>query len=100
VVVFDRIREQRPLNRRRPLREIIDLSVNQTLSRTMITFPTVLCPIYALLFLGGNVIYDFAFAMFVGVVVGTYSSVFVASALALDITRWFEKGKESAPAAA
>jgi preprotein translocase SecF subunit len=99
VVVFDRIREQRPLHRRDALSDIIDLSVNQTLSRTMITFPTVLCPIYALLFLGGEVIHDFAFAMLMGVVVGTYSSVFVASALALDITRWFEK-KKKAPAVA
>ena len=100
VVVFDRIREQRPMHRRDRLTDIIDLSVNQTLSRTMITFPTVLLPIYALLFLGGDVIHDFAFAMLVGVTVGTYSSDFVASALALDITSWFEKRKaQPVPAA-
>jgi preprotein translocase SecF subunit len=100
IVIFDRIREQRPLHRRDPLSSVIDLSVNQTLSRTIITVATVLCTVYALFFLGGEVLHDFALAMLIGVGIGTYSSVFVAGALALDITRWFEQRKAPAVAAA
>jgi preprotein translocase subunit SecF len=85
VVVFDRIREQSRLLQRRNLHEIMDISVNQTLSRTMITSATVFYTTVALFFLGGHVIHDFAFAMLWGVGFGTYSSVYVASALALEI---------------
>lgn len=100
IVVFDRIREQRPLHRRDPLQWTIDLSVNQTLSRTIITVATVMFTVYGLFFLGGEVIHDFAFAVLIGVLIGTYSSIYVASALALDITRWFEKRKTAAAAVA
>jgi preprotein translocase subunit SecF len=85
VVVFDRIREQSRLLQRRSLHEIMDISVNQTLSRTMITSATVFYATVSLFFLGGHVIHDFAFAMLWGVGFGTYSSVYVASALALEI---------------
>jgi preprotein translocase subunit SecF len=85
VVVFDRIREQSRLLQRRSLHEIMDTSVNQTLSRTMITAATVFYTTVALFFLGGPVIHDFAFAMLWGVGFGCYSSVYVASALALEI---------------
>ncbi len=84
VVVFDRIREQGRLLQRRSLQDIMDIAVNGTLSRTLITSATVVYTIAALFFLGGEVIHDFAFAMFIGVGFGTYSSVYVASALALE----------------
>ena len=78
VVVFDRIREN--LARRRgKLGEIINLSVNEVLSRTIITNGTVFLVVVALYFFGGVVLEDFALAMILGVLVGTYSSVFVAS---------------------
>ena len=78
VVVFDRIREN--LARRRgKLGEIINLSVNEVLSRTIITSSTVFLVVVALFFFGGVVLRDFALAMILGVLVGTYSSVFVAS---------------------
>jgi SecD/SecF fusion protein len=78
VVVFDRIREN--LARRRgTLAEIINLSVNEVLSRTIITSATVFLVVVALFFFGGVVLEDFALAMMLGVIVGTYSSVFVAS---------------------
>ena len=71
--------------------EIVDKSINQTLSRTILTGGTTLLAVMALYFLGGPVIHDFALGMFIGVVFGTYSSVFVASALALDIHTWWTK---------
>ena len=78
VVVFDRIRENLA-KRRGKLAEIINLSVNEVLSRTIITSSTVFLVVVALFFFGGVVLRDFALAMIMGVVVGTYSSVFVAS---------------------
>ena len=86
IVVFDRIRERARVLKRESLVSVINLSVNETLSRTIITSLTVTLSVLALYLVGGEVIHDFAFAMLVGVVFGTYSSVYVASALALDIT--------------
>jgi len=85
IVVFDRVRENMGLKRKMPLDELMDLSINQTLSRTILTVLTLLISTTALFVLGGQVIHDFAFTMLVGVAVGTYSSIFVASALSLDI---------------
>jgi preprotein translocase subunit SecF len=85
IVVFDRVREQSRLLRRENFQRVIDLSVNQTLSRTVLTVFTVVLTIIALIVWGGEVIRDFAVVMLFGTVVGTYSSVYVASALALDI---------------
>jgi preprotein translocase subunit SecF len=85
IVVFDRIREQSRLLRRESLKNVIDLSVNQTLSRTVLTSFTVILTVLALFVLGGEVIRDFALCMLIGVGFGTYSSTYVASALALDI---------------
>jgi preprotein translocase subunit SecF len=96
VVVFDRIREQSRLLQKRSLSEIMDISVNQTLSRTMITSATVFYVTAALFFLGGEVIHDFAFAMLIGIGFGSYSSVYVASALALEIS---SRRKEAVKAA-
>ncbi len=83
VVVFDRIRENLRKRQRVPLRQLINDSVNQVLSRTIITSLTVLLVVVAIFFLGGEVLRDFAFALIIGVVVGTYSSIFIASALLL-----------------
>ncbi|MBI2370751.1 MAG: protein translocase subunit SecF [Deltaproteobacteria bacterium] len=83
VVVFDRIRENQRLNPRGLLATLINLSVNETLSRTLITGLSAIFTILALLFLGGEVIRDFALALFLGVIVGTYSSIFVASPVVL-----------------
>jgi preprotein translocase subunit SecF len=81
IVVYDRIRENLPKMRKEPLEKVINISVNETLSRTILTSFTVFIVVLALYFLGGGVIHDFSFALIVGVVFGTYSSVFIASAL-------------------
>ncbi len=85
IVVFDRIREQLVRLRRESFQGVLNISINQMLSRTVITSVTTLFGALSLLILGGEVIHDFAFAMTVGVIVGTYSSVFVASALVLEL---------------
>ncbi len=79
IVVFDRIRENMKLRRRESYREVINRSINETLSRTVVTSLTTLFVAGSLFVLGGAVIHDFAFALCLGVVVGTYSSIFVAS---------------------
>lgn len=79
IIVFDRIRENRHKDRKQPFAEMINSSINQTLSRTILTAGTVLFVLVCLFALGGTVIHDFAFALLAGVVVGTYSSIFVAS---------------------
>jgi SecD/SecF fusion protein len=90
VVVFDRIREN--LARRRgTLGEIINLSINEVLSRTIITSATVFLVVVALFFFGGVVLEDFALAMIMGVVVGTYSSVFVASPIVFAWRKEFKR---------
>ena len=82
VVVFDRIRENMAkMKSRADLGKVINGSINEVLSRTLITSLTVLLVIAALLVLGGHVLLDFSFALFIGVMVGTYSSIFVASPL-------------------
>ncbi|MFW6080621.1 MAG: protein translocase subunit SecF [Desulfosalsimonas sp.] len=79
IVVFDRIRENLRRYNRRSMSENINRSVNETLSRTVLTSVTTLIVLLSLFFLGGDIIHDFALALIVGVVIGTYSSVFVAS---------------------
>jgi preprotein translocase subunit SecF len=83
IVVFDRIRENSRKNIKLPLAQVINSSINQTLSRTILMSFTVFLVLLALFFLGGAVIHDFSFALLVGIVVGTYSSIFVASAIVL-----------------
>ncbi|MCD4715971.1 MAG: protein translocase subunit SecF [Desulfobacterales bacterium] len=83
IVVFDRIRENLRRFKRRPFEEVMNLSINETLSRTVLTSTTTLVVVLALFLLGGGVIHDFAFAILVGIIVGTYSSVFVASPVIL-----------------
>jgi preprotein translocase subunit SecF len=79
VIVSDRIRENLRKNRRDPLDKIINRSINETLSRTVLTTGTAMLVLLALFFLGGKVINGFAFALLVGFTVGTYSSIFIAS---------------------
>lgn len=83
VVVFDRIRENLKLKQKEEVKSVINTSINEVLSRTIITSATVLLTSLALFFFGGEVIHDFSLAMIMGVIVGTYSSIFVASPIVL-----------------
>jgi preprotein translocase subunit SecF len=84
VVVFDRVRENLRKYKKLDMRAIVNMSVNQTLSRTMLTAGTTMVAVLALLFFGGPVLFNFAAAFAWGILIGTYSSVFVASALLLS----------------
>ena len=83
VVVFDRVRENLRKYKKKTLKDVLSLSINETLSRTMMTSVTTLLALISLYVLGGDVIRGFVFAMIWGVIVGTYSSIFVASAILL-----------------
>jgi preprotein translocase subunit SecF len=85
IVIFDRVRENMRKMRRESLRDIINISINQTLGRTVITAGTALLSAIALFLFGGEVLHGFAFTMIVGIITGTYSSVFVAAAI---VTFW------------
>jgi preprotein translocase subunit SecF len=86
VVVFDRIRERFLMMRKGTSAEIIDLAINDTLSRTLMTSVTTLVAVFSLLLIAGDVLRGFSVALAIGVFVGTYSSIFVASSIALDLT--------------
>ena len=88
IVVFDRIRENMRLRRKESYEEVVNRSINETLSRTIITSATTLFVAVVLFVRGGAVIHDFAFALVVGVIVGTYSSIFVASPLLIAWYNW------------
>ncbi len=83
VVVFDRIRENLRTRRRDNLEQVINQGINQVLSRTIVVSLTVFLVLVAIFFFGGEVLHDFSFALLLGVVIGTYSSIFVASPLLL-----------------
>ncbi len=85
VVVFDRIRERFLMMRKGTSAEIIDLAINDTLSRTLMTSFTTLIAVFSLLLIAGDVLRGFSVALAIGVFVGTYSSIFVASSIALDL---------------
>jgi preprotein translocase subunit SecF len=87
VVVFDRVRENLRMRRGEDLEDLMNASINQTLSRTLITSGTTLVVVLFLYLFGGDVINTFAFVLLVGIIVGTYSSVFVASPVALSVSR-------------
>ncbi len=89
VVIFDRVRENMRRSRREAFADTLNRSINQTLSRTVLTSGTTLLAVGALLGLGGDVLRGFSFVLCVGVVVGTYSSVYVASPFALLWEQWF-----------
>jgi preprotein translocase subunit SecF len=91
IIVFDRIRENLIKYRKNPLEIIINKSINETLSRTILTSLTTLVVVVILFALGGGIIHDFAFAMIVGVLIGTYSSIYVASPILLA---WQGRGKK------
>lgn len=95
IVIFDRIREDLKTYRKDPVEEVFNRSINRTLSRTVITAGTTLFTALALYFFGGSVLHDFAFAMCLGIFFGTYSSVFVASNLVIDITHATHKEKKT-----
>jgi preprotein translocase subunit SecF len=85
VVVFDRIRERFLSMRKGTAEQVIDSSVNETLSRTIMTSMTTMLTVLALLFFGGEILRGFSTALTIGIVIGTYSSIYIASALALDL---------------
>jgi preprotein translocase SecF subunit len=93
IVVFDRIRERHRALRKETHSRMMDIAVNETLSRTVITNITVMLTAVALLLWGGDVLRDFSLSITLGMLLGTYSSVFLASALALDIWIWLDRRK-------
>ncbi len=100
IVIFDRIRENLKLSRREPLEQVINRSVNQTLSRTIMTSGLTFLTVIALFLFGGAVLHGFSFALVVGIIIGTYSSVFVASPIVLFWHNWFDDRKKSGAAIA
>jgi preprotein translocase subunit SecF len=96
IVVFDRVRENLKVRFREALPEVVNVSVNQTLSRTVMTSGTTLAAVLALYFLGGPVLNSMALALLVGVIVGTYSSIFVASAIVVGWHNLSERRKKAA----
>ena len=97
IVIFDRVRENMRSHRRESLYDVINIALNQTLGRTVITAGTALLSAIALFLFGGEVLHGFAFAMIVGIVTGTYSSIFVAAAI---VTFWRRKQLRPATASA
>jgi len=93
VVVFDRVRELLRQGARRPLRDTLNLAINQTLPRTIMTGSTVIACLLALIALGGEVLRPFALVLLFGIVVGTFSSIYVASPLLLAIERRWPRGE-------
>lgn len=85
IVVYDRIRENFREHRDQPVVDIIDLSINQTLSRTLITSSLTLAVVLCLLFLGGETLFSFSLALAIGIVIGTYSSIYIAGAVAMQL---------------
>ncbi len=98
IVVFDRIRENFAANRKRKTPEdevvVVNAAINQTLARTLMTSLTTLLVVAALFFLGGEVIHDFAFALIMGILVGTYSSIYIASPVMLSLAGRFKADED------
>lgn len=94
IVVFDRVRENIAKHGKMTLKEILNLSVNEMLNRTLMTSLTTLVVLIALFLFGGGVIHDFAFTLMFGVIVGTYSSVFVAAPVVLAMEGYYQRMKE------
>ncbi len=92
IIIYDRVRENMELHTSIDLPEVLNQSINQTLSRTVLTSSTTLAALLSLFFLGGPVIQPFAFAMIVGVIVGTYSSIYIAAPVLLILERRFGRG--------
>ncbi|TYB35823.1 MAG: protein translocase subunit SecF, partial [Flexistipes sinusarabici] len=97
IVVFDRIRETIKASggKKIPLKELMNTSINQTLSRTLLTSLTTLLAVLSLYIFGGEVIHGFAFALLIGIVIGTYSSIGVASSLVFFYKEYKVQNKET-----
>jgi len=90
IVILDRLRENIKFKTREPFDNLINMSINQSLSRTINTALTTIIPILTLYFFGGNILSDFALALFLGMIAGTYSSIFIASPLLLEWNKIFK----------
>jgi len=90
IVILDRLRENMKFKTREPFENLINMSINQSLSRTINTTLTTIIPILTLYFFGGSILSDFALALFIGMVAGTYSSIFIASPLLLEWNKIFK----------
>ncbi|MDP2945289.1 MAG: protein translocase subunit SecF [Atribacterota bacterium] len=90
IVILDRLRENIKFKTREPFENLINMSINQSLSRTINTTLTTIIPILTLYFFGGNILSDFALALFIGMVAGTYSSIFISSPLLLEWNKIFK----------
>ncbi len=97
IVIFDRIRENLRASRREPLYDVINRSVNQTLSRTIMTSGLTFLSVLALFLFGGPVLHGFSFALVVGIIVGTYSSVFIASPIVLFWHNFMDERRNTSP---
>jgi len=96
IVIFDRIRENLRISRREPLGDLMNRSINQTLSRTVMTSGLTFLTVIALYLFGGPVLHGFSFALVVGIIIGTYSSVFIASPIVLFWNEWSDKKRKTA----
>jgi len=94
VIVFDRVRETLKIHKTEPLEVLINRSINKTMSRTILTGGTTLLTVLVLLIFGGEVLRGFAFTLLFGIIIGTYSSIFVASALVLEYVNKYKKKVE------
>ena len=100
IVIFDRMRENLKLSRREPLEQLMNRSINQTLSRTVMSAGLTFLTVIALYLFGGAVLHTFSFALVVGIIIGTYSSVFVASPIVLFWDNWANGRRKTVPAPA
>ena len=94
VIVYDRIRENLKIHKTRPLFDVMNTSISQTMSRTVLTGGTTLLTVLVLLIFGGEVLRSFAFTLFFGIIIGTYSSIFVASTLVYEYAKMYNKKVE------
>jgi preprotein translocase subunit SecF len=99
IVVFDRVRENKARHLGEPFDEIVNHSILQTFGRSITTSLTVLMTLLALFLFGGSAISDFVLALLIGIIIGTYSSIFVASPLLVDWTAWEDRRHGRLPAA-
>jgi len=95
IVIFDRIRENVTKLKGLPMERIVNTSINETLSRTLLTSGTTLLVVLSIYILGGGLVKDFAFALLIGITVGTYSSIFIASPVVLGIDRWMHEKRQA-----
>ncbi|MFH1176645.1 MAG: protein translocase subunit SecF [Acidobacteriota bacterium] len=95
VVIFDRIRERLKLDRGKKLVDIMDVAINQTLSRTIITSGLTWLVVAALFLFGGDVINTFAFVLLIGIIIGSYSTIYIASPVALAMSGWLDRRKDA-----